>query len=163
MWGSSIRGAGRSTLDVDVSAEFDEIRVRDFARHLASSFYVSEAAAVDAVRRQSCFNLIHNATSLKVDLFVSRRRPFDRSVMARATANAVDSAGELNARVATAEDIILLKLEWYRLGDETSERQWNDVLQVARLQAERLDVAYLRNWGPELKVADLVERLLAAR
>ena len=63
--------------------------------------------------------------------------------------------------IATAEDIILLKLEWYRLGNETSERQWSDLTTVAKLQGDRLDRDYLHRWSTELGVSDLVERLVS--
>ena len=57
------------------------------------------------------------------------------------------------------EDVILFKLEWYRLGGETSERQWLDVQNVLKAQAERLDREYLAHWAAELGVLDLLERL----
>lgn len=34
--------------------------------------------------------------------------------------------------VATAEDTILSKLAWYRLGGEVSDRQWNDILGILK-------------------------------
>lgn len=67
----------------------------------------------------------------------------------------------LLARVATAEDIVLIKLQWYRLGDEVSQRQWSDLIQVVRLQAGQLDKEYLGRWVEELGVADLLERVWA--
>jgi hypothetical protein len=63
--------------------------------------------------------------------------------------------------VATAEDTILRKLEWYRAGGETSERQWNDLRGVLKVSGPHLDLVYLRHWAPFLKVDDLLERLLA--
>ena len=60
--------------------------------------------------------------------------------------------------IATAEDIILAKLEWYRLGNEVSERQWNDVLGLLRLQGAALDLAYLRSSAADLGIADLLDR-----
>ena len=62
--------------------------------------------------------------------------------------------------MATAEDTILCKLEWYRPGGETSERQWNDLRGVLKVSGPRLDLGYLRQWAPYLKVDDLLERLL---
>jgi hypothetical protein len=68
---------------------------------------------------------------------------------------------ERTAYVASAEDTVLTKLEWYRMGSEVSERQWRDVLGVLKVQAERLDLAYLRRWAAALGVADLLEQALS--
>ena len=62
--------------------------------------------------------------------------------------------------VVDTEDIILAKLEWYRLGNEISDRQWRDILGILKVQAGRLDLDYLRKWAVELKVADLPQRAL---
>lgn len=159
---SSIHGAARSTLDVDVAAELDEAAALRLVGSLNDEYYISREAVLDAVRRRSCFNLIHLATSFKVDVFVSKGREFDRCVQNRAASETIGDAGSLSAPVATAEDIILLKLEWYRLGNETSERQWNDLTLVARLQANRLDREYLSRWADELGVADLLARLMSS-
>ena len=70
----------------------------------------------------------------------------------------VDEESIAEAFVATAEDTLLAKLEWYRIGGEVSERQWRDVLGILKVQAGRLDLAYLRRWAIELKVEDLLER-----
>ena len=48
----------------------------------------------------------------------------------------------LRVPVATAEDT-LMKLAWYQMGGEVSERQWNDVRGIAAVQRERLDCQYL--------------------
>ncbi|MEQ8791834.1 MAG: hypothetical protein RIC55_36595 [Pirellulaceae bacterium] len=158
---SSIHGAARSTLDVDVAAELDEINALHLIDELQADYYVSRPAVLEAVRKRKCFNLIHQATSFKVDVFVSQDREFDRSVQSRAAIQQIGETNPMSARVATAEDVILLKLEWYRLAGETSQRQWSDVSLVARLQGERLDREYLCRWAGDLGVADLLERLLA--
>ena len=62
--------------------------------------------------------------------------------------------------VASPEDTILAKLEWYRLGDEISDRQWRDILGVLAVQGDRLDFAYMRQWAATLDVSDLLERAL---
>lgn len=157
---SSSHGAARSTLDIDMVVEVDETSAGYLVTALEAEYYVSKQAALDAVRNRSYFNLIHLATSLKIDLFVSRDREFDRSVQGRAATDMLGDKDPVCARVATAEDIILLKLEWYRLGNESSERQWDDLVQVAKLQAVRLDQAYLQRWAQLMGVADLLARLM---
>ena len=60
--------------------------------------------------------------------------------------------------VTSAEDIVLHKLCWYRDGGEVSERQWQDVIGVLRVQEGHLDMEYLYKWASELDVRDLLER-----
>ena len=59
------------------------------------------------------------------------------------------------------EDILLQKLRWYRLGSETSDRQWRDVLGIVRVQAGRLDAAYLRRGATILGVEDLLTKAMS--
>ena len=63
--------------------------------------------------------------------------------------------------LSSPEDIILNKLEWYKMGGEISTRQWNDVLGVLNRQKATLDLVYLRQWAQDLQVSDLLERVLA--
>ena len=56
---SSFHGAMRSTMDVDLLCELDESHVEELVRLIGSDYYASKPAIYDAIRRQSCFNLIH--------------------------------------------------------------------------------------------------------
>ncbi|MFM2217503.1 MAG: hypothetical protein RL240_1821, partial [Planctomycetota bacterium] len=77
-----------------------------------------------ATSRRSCFNLINFGTSLKVCIFISCERPFDRACMLRAEKTRVgDENGTIEVPIATVADTIISKLELYRLADEPSERQ----------------------------------------
>lgn len=62
---------------------------------------------------------------------------------------------------AAPEDVVLSKLEWFRLGGEVSEKQRNDILGVLRIQAGTLDRSYLVDWATKLAVVDLLERAFA--
>ena len=56
--------------------------------------------------------------------------------------------------------MILHKLQWYRLSDETSERQWLDVLGVLKVQGASLDHSHLLHWAQALGITKLYERAL---
>lgn len=60
----------------------------------------------------------------------------------------------------SAEDVVLAKLEWFRLGGEVSERQWRDIIGVLKTQQSALDIDYLKQWAQALGVANLMERAL---
>lgn len=56
--------------------------------------------------------------------------------------------------------MILTKLEWYNMGGGVSDRQWNDILGVLKVQGNSLDFAYLRHWAKELGVTGQLARAL---
>ena len=156
---SSLHGIPRSTQDADLVAALKERHVRPLVVALAGAFYVDEERARDAVRRRASFNIIHLATMLKVDLFVLSDDPLARQEMARRQLFELIPGGP-SIPVATAEDTVLQKLHWYRLGGEDSDRQWTDLLGVLKVQRGRLDLAYLQHGAAHLRVADLLERAM---
>lgn len=158
---SSALGLPRTTIDADLVAVLKLGHVEGLVTRLTGDFYVSGPMIRDAIRRESCFNLIHLATMFKVDVFVAKSRLFDQSALSRISQeNLGETEDELRVWLASAEDVVLNKLEWYRLGEEVSERQWLDVQGVLKVQRDRLDLEYLRKWARQLNVQDLLERAL---
>ena len=157
---SSIYGVARMTADVDLVVDLNIDQVDPLVRALETEFYVEAETIQAAIRRRESFNLVHLATMFKVDLFVLKNRPFDEAQFERRQSHAISSDPERHAYIATVEDNILAKLEWYRMGGETSDRQWNDVQNMIKVQLGRLDLSYLRHWAVALAVADLLERAL---
>ena len=155
---SSLHGVSRSTVDADLSVEPFPGREAEFSRSFGPEYYISPDAVRQAVRDRGSFNIIETTTGNKVDVFIRKDRPFEQSVMRRRRAFTPEEPDALPIYVVSAEDIILLKLEWYRLGEEVSERQWLDVLGVMRTQAGRLDEGYLDRWAADLGLADLLGR-----
>lgn len=157
---SSFHGAVRSTMDVDLVCELNKEQIPPFIESLGGDYYVSAPAVQEAVERKSCFNLIHLTTSFKVDIFVSRNRPFDLNSMQRARLEQIADDPSLSVLIASAEDSIIAKLEWYQIGNRTSERQWDDVSRLIKLLGEQADVEYLNQAAASVGVSDLLRQLL---
>jgi len=155
---SSAFGIARATLDADLVADLKPEHIEPLVSRLQGEFYISPEAVRQAVQRRSSFNLIHLASMFKVDVFVLKPRPFDRQAFARGVRRTVDEAGTFEAFFTTPEDIVLHKLEWYRQGGEVSERQWQDVLGVLKVQGDQLDRAHLQRWAGELGVTALLAK-----
>jgi hypothetical protein len=157
---SAVHGVLRATLDTDLVADLRLEHAEPLARALGGTFYVDAESIREAVLYQRSFNVIHLETMFKVDVFVVKKRPFHHSQMERRMAQVIATDPDRTAYVATAEDTILAKLESYRMGGDVSEQQWRDVLGVMKVQADRLDLAYLRQWAAQLNISDLLERAI---
>jgi hypothetical protein len=155
---SSLLGKPRFTVDADLAVEPFPGKEQEFVAKFGPDYYLDLQAVQQAVRQRSSFNIIHIASGFKVDVFVRKDRAFEHSVMSRRrTAPIADRPGETIVLVSP-EDIILLKLEWYRIGSGISDRQWSDILGVLKVQAGNLDEAYLDFWAAQLQVSDLLAR-----
>lgn len=98
------------------------------------------------------FNLLHLDKLVKVDLIVRKDAPFRLNEFERR--KRVRLAG-FEAWIATREDLILSKLVWAKpSGSELQLRH------VRALLAGGADVGYLRRWGADLGVAELLEKCL---
>lgn len=157
---SSVHGIYRATADADFIAAVRSDHVEALARLLQPAFYVSVEAIQVAVASGRSFNVIHLDTMLKVDVFVARADPFHLMQMRRRVLQATGPDGQNTFYVASPEDTVLAKLQWYRDGGGVSDRQWNDVLGVLKVQGPTLDRAYLDEWARELGFTDLLRRAL---
>lgn len=157
---SSLYGLMRSTLDVDIVADLRVEHIQPLVAALSPDFYADDEMMRDAIEHHSSFNLIHYETSFKVDVFIPKPRQFDQMQLQRRTTAIITKDPEQSLYVTSPEDVILSKLEWYRMGGEMSDRQWRDILGVLKMKSGNIDLDYLRHWAEELKVSDLLERAL---
>lgn len=157
---TAVYGVARMTADADLMADLRLDQVEPLTRALSGHFYMDAESIREAIRHRSSFSAIHLTTMFKVDVFIPRQRPYSRMQFERRVKQPLSAEADRMAYVSSAEDNVLTKLEWYRLGTEVSERQWRDVLGVLKAQSGRLDVAYMRQWAAALEVADLLEKAL---
>lgn len=155
---SSVHGIPRATFDADIMADVRPQDVRPLIDKLGAEWYADESAIREALSQRSSFNLIHLDTAMKVDVFLPKLRRFDAGEFSRSRKVAVAEGSNVEAVVCCAEDIIVAKLEWYRLGGGHSERQWDDVIGVLRLNSGRLDADLLHESAEEVGVLDLLQK-----
>lgn len=155
---SATHGEPRYTNDLDIVVDLPPERVREFvAAFPPEEFYVSESAAFEAVRFRRMFNVIHIATGLKIDFFIAKETPFDRSRLNRC--RFVEIAPQVMARFAAPEDVVIKKLHYYREG--RSYKHLRDIAGILQVQGDGLDWPYLEHWIAEHALSQEWTELLA--
>ncbi len=155
---SSLHGIPRATQDADIVANIQRRDVPQLVAAFRETFYLDEHAIQDAVAERTSFNLIHLRSFFKVDIFVARNDTVAREQLRRAQSFRVGGQSGADLVVASPEDVIAHKLYWFSLGDEVSERQWNDAIGVLRVAGARLDIEYLCHAAAMLEVESLLQR-----
>ncbi len=147
---SSYHGSPRATQDIDVVISSTAQQIRALVALLPDSdYYVDEGAALEAQRIEGQFNIVDLATGWKIDLIVRKSRPFSISEFNRR--EIVDFQG-IKLAIATAEDVLLAKLEWAKLGE--SRRQIDDAVGILRIRSGQLDLSYIHLWVEELNLME---------
>lgn len=156
---SSIYGMPRTTLDADIVANISLNQITSLKIKLENEYYIDENIIKDAIKNSSSFNLIHLETSLKIDIFVYKDDLYQQNAIERRVEDTlVENDRSSKFCFATPEDIIINKLNWYKMGDKVSERQWLDVIGVIKIQMDSLDKEYLKKWSKKLELIELLEK-----
>lgn len=156
---SAIYGEPRATRDADLLADIKPNHAQSLFEMLEADFNVSIEAICAALQNRNSFNVIHYQSLFKVDIFVPKNR-FDQQELERRALHVVSQHPEKSAYVASAEDVILAKLNWYRQGNEVSDQQWRDVVGIFKTSQGNLDVQYMKETAEGLNVLDLLQKLL---
>jgi hypothetical protein len=145
---SSYHGEPRATRDADFVIDPSREALDQLTEGLlGAGFYVDRDVAREALDARSQFNAI-GPDALKVDFMIRRDRPFSvEEFRRREPADLLGTPGF----VATAEDVILAKLEWAKASD--SERQLDDVAGIFAI-ANRMDLPYIDRWAAILGIED---------
>lgn len=150
-------GETRFTNDIDVVIDLRAEDVDRFcARFPSSEFYLSPESVRAAVLQRRAFNIIHPASGLKVDVFVPKDDAFERSRRARGVRLPISESREV--MFASPEDVIIKKLQYYQEGG--SEKHLRDIASLLKIQAARIDRAYVADWSETLGVKEIWDAII---
>ena len=151
-------GEPRYTNDIDVVVHLPAERVAEFcAAFPQDSFYVSAAAAADAVRLRHQFNIIHPKAGLKIDVIIASDSAFDQSRFQRG--QQLNVFPDRTVTFASPEDVIVKKMAYFREGG--SDKHLRDIAGIVRVRGERLDRAYIAEWAGHLDLADIWQSIIS--
>ena len=146
---SAFYGSPRSTQDIDIVIAATVEQLRIFIQILGHEYYAELEAAIEACRQESLFNIIDGISGWKIDLIFRKSRPFSQEEFRRR--QRVNFHG-VELFVASAEDVIIAKLEWAKLGE--SQRQIQDVAAILHIRSSLLDQGYIEKWISQLGLAE---------
>jgi len=143
---SSVYGMHRGSPNIDFIIAAEEAGVRRLLDHLPQlNFYSDRSHALDACRQRSIFNVVDHVTGLKINFIFLKSRRFSQEEFGR---RKKASAWDFPLYIATAEDVVIEKLEWEKLGK--SSRQVEDASGILKVRADELDTSYIEKWVAEL-------------
>ena len=149
-------GEPRLTNDADIVLRIVPLQISKFVQTFENDFVVSAGAVQDSLTRRYAFNIIHIESAYKIDFYpITDEDELEIAAFARRQQINI-GAGEI--WLASAEDVVLAKLDWFRKGGEVSEKQWRDVLGVLKVQGERLDFNYLEQMAGRFGLGNLLAR-----
>jgi hypothetical protein len=144
-------GEPRFTNDIDVVLDLKAEQIDAFCKAFdAPEYYLSHSAVETAVRDRRQFNIIHTTSALKVDCILPAA-PFDFQELARGTSKQVRE--NFAAVFAAPEDVILKKMEYYRLGG--SDKHLRDIVGVLKISGNSVDRSYIEDHAQLMGVADV--------
>jgi hypothetical protein len=111
----------------------------------SGEYYADLDAALGAFKRESMFNVIDLRTGWKIDMIICKSRAFSQAEFGRRQRLSLHG---ISLSVASAEDVILSKLEWSKLSQ--SQRQTEDAAGILKIQRSWLNRPHLEQWIHEL-------------
>ncbi len=147
---SIVYGEPRMTKDMDIVVDVPAQDANKFQTLFPfEGFYCPPAEILNAeIAGRGQFNLIHHASGLKIDVMVRKKSPHAIEEFKRR--NKVSFWQGFEAYIASPEDVILKKLEFYREGG--SEKHVTDIRGI--LTNTEVDRTYLDAWIGKLGLAE---------
>jgi hypothetical protein len=154
----SVYGLPRAAQDVDVLVDLDLEQLPSLLKHFSNHYLFDPDTVSLAIQQRTFFSLLHLSRLIKIDVFLPST-VFETSMLQQGQAVPL-LEGRAPLWIASAEDLTLMLLLWYRQRGKQADDQWNDVLGLLKVQAPALDLLYLCQQAKLLHVGNLCTQAL---
>lgn len=154
---SNAYGIPRSTKDVDVVIELGEHPIRNVVDRMGANFKLDPQMSFESVTMTIRHVIQAVGSEFKIELFHLSDDPHDLERFRRRKSVAMESG---TAYVASPEDVIITKLNWYSKQNRLRDRE--DVRDVLAAQGDALDFDYIHSWCEKHRTRDLLDEIRAS-
>ena len=145
------------TQDIDIVIELSMHQVPSLCDAFPESdFYVSKAAAQEAVQLGRQFNVIHPASGNKIDFMIAGQTEWASAQIARRRMTSIFP--DVDGYVAAPEDVMLGKMIYYREGG--SDKHLRDITGILRVCGDKVDLQSVEQFANKLGVTEIWQAIL---
>jgi hypothetical protein len=149
---SAYYGEPRFTRDIDVVADIKTGQVEAFVAYFPSNEFYCDKEMIEAeIKGRGQFNIIHTASGVKIDVILTKATSFSQTEFVRR--NRCPISSDQKAYFASAEDVIIKKMEYYR--DGGSEKHLRDITGILKISGEEVDRGYITDWAKRLNLTEI--------
>jgi hypothetical protein len=141
---SNFYGIPRSTKDADFVVAMGDTPIRAVADRLGPDFRLDPQMSFETVPGTYRYILTAVGLAFTIEVFQLSDDSHDQERFRRRTRV---NTPQGNVYLPTAEDVVITKLRWSRMGKRTKDI--DDVRSVLGVQADRLDWDYIHRWCDE--------------
>ncbi|MBS4016104.1 MAG: hypothetical protein KGZ86_06715 [Candidatus Latescibacteria bacterium] len=147
-------GVPRMTHDIDIIIQITSKDIRKIQVLFDNDFFVGEESIRSALAESSMFNVIHKETGYKVDFWILKEDEYNRTAFVRRKECQYQ---QKQIYIASPEDMIIIKLEWYKMSD--IDKHYFDVINLYNIQRDNLDEKYIIYWCQKKSLLDLWKKI----
>lgn len=154
---SNAYGEARATKDADFVVELSAEKRSDLLRELPVEFEIDCQVLFETITGHTRQILRVPSIPFEIELFDLSDEAFDQSRFSRRLKT---SMLDQDVWLPTAEDVVVQKLRWAKLGSRMKD--FLDAQSIVKVRGDRLDWDYIRHWCRELEISTKLDELLEA-
>jgi hypothetical protein len=148
----TVWGRARSTLDIDIVLDVKKDDIKKLVGAFQEDFFIDEEAVKMALDKKLSFNAIDRETNTTIDCYLVGNNEYEAERFRR---RIVKNIVGVKVDVISPEDLILIKLQWYK--NSGSTRHLEDAESI--LKITEVDLEYIKKWAERQETIEILENL----